>query len=321
MHIINKYVKYLQVCFAWTKEHKWAQFAINAILLCIMIFFVATYLLDDWQEIKNTNININPNAILLTLGLYGINFIILIIAWNMLVRLFSQRISLSQNAIFFSYSHLYKFLPTPAWFLGSRIYLYGKVGLAKRVTLTTTALETLFHIFTGVFLYSLLLIDQQRPITWLFLLSIPLVILVVWNPFWLIKRWFLNANIPTHPPRKVLAILFVSYLLTWIISGPFFLSLISIVTDNIPLSMNESLRIWILGSLIAYVGAYTLGGAGILREFSLTFLLSNFFSPPLALLITIMVRIMMTLGGIFWSLVVFGLINLNIFRVKFIKLL
>jgi hypothetical protein len=306
----------IRLCLEWIKTHKWAQITINIALVTALLASIVFYVGKDWQKLQSLKLTFNGNFLVVAFGLYAVNFFTLVSAWHVLIRNFTDSADLGQNALFYSYTNLYKFLPTPAWFLASRVYLYSKTGMRRRVALTTTALETLMHMFTGLVLYCLLLIKWQNPVSWLYSLAILPVIVAINKPQWFQPRWLLGKDITSYPSKKDLTFLFFAYTLTWIVAGPFFLVIILIISDTIPMTMVELLRTWILGSLIAYLGTYTLGGIGVLREFSLTLLLSRYLYPPLALVITVLVRLVLMIGGILWALITVGFLRLKLTRLE-----
>ena len=309
--LISQTRNQIESLVGWVQNRKWIRYSINVILLSIVLFSVFTYIKEDWQLIQSYRINLNFRSILIAFLIFGINFFLLVIAWHILISKFAPLISLKQNTQQFSYSYLYKFLPTPAPFLASRMYLYNQLGIKKSVILSTTALETILHMVTGFIVFLLLLLDKYNPVSWLIiLLSIP-VILIIQKPDLLEMKW-LHGEKPIHPISKIdIITLLVIFSLTWILSGPFFIHLMKIITNYVPITIDEALKIWIIGSLVAYLGSYTLGGAGFLREFSLTLLLSQYFHPPMALLITLTVRVFMTFGGLVWALLFLGLITIS----------
>jgi len=306
----------IQFWSRWIKKYKWFQFTFNLTLFLLLISFLIYYLIRDWQEISKLSLVFDINSILVAFGFYGINFYLLIIAWHLLLRSFIKSSDFKQNAIFYSYSHLYRFLPTPAWFLASRISLYGQTGMQKGLALNTTLLETLLHMLTGLMLYGFLMIDKQRPETWLFATFFIPVLIIIQKPQWLVFPQMRDKMVKSHPSKKDIIIICLIYLITWIVAGPFFLAVVHIASHTSNMTVVEIFRIWILGSLIAYIGSYTLGGAGILREFSLALLLSKYFYPPMALLITILVRLILLLAGIIWALVTMGFLRFKVIRIS-----
>jgi len=300
----------MQVLQERLKKQRWIRIFINTALVLFMFFFIARYIQKDWQEIQKTHYSFNLRALWITLGLYAINFCLLMVAWLILLKCFGALKQLSYNAFLYSYTYLYRFLPTPVWFIGSRIYYYGQLGIGKRTIVTTTALETLLHMFTGFIIYCLLLIDFKQPITWLYSLSVLLIILGIYHSHWFELRWINRENSSLRINKTDFTLLLSLYFITWIISGPFFKMLIQIIYNPVQVSMVSLMRIWIISSLFAYVGSYTLGGVGVIREFSLTILLSKYLPPSTALVIIVLVRLVMTLGGVLWALTIVGIAKL-----------
>jgi MFS family permease len=275
-----------------------------------MISFIVFYVQRDWQEIRRSEISFNISALWATLGFFGINFILLLIAWHILIRSYTGLHDFKQNALNYSYSYLFRFLPTPAWFLSSRMYLYSQSGIRKRVALTITGFETLLHAASGMLVFCLFSVDFSKPVTWLFSLIIIPFFLAIYSPEKLNLRWFSGDESLALLNRTTLVALLIIYTFTWLVSGPFMYSLMQIVSNDIPINMVEIVRIWTISSVVAYIGAYTLGGIGILREFTLSFLLGRYLSYTLALTITIISRLVLILGGILFSILAIGLIKL-----------
>jgi hypothetical protein len=187
--------------------------------------------------------------------------------------------------------------------------LYGQIGMRKRISLTLTALETLLHFFIGLGFYCILWVDLDAPWTILYLLGlVPVLVILVW-PHLLELPWA-NEGETMKYSRKSLIFIDVFLLFTWFITGLFLNSVISsIITEPFSVTIVDLWRIWIISNLIAYIGAYLFGGISILREFSLMFLLGKWFTPPIALGIAALSRIVMKLAGIFWALLFIGLIS------------
>jgi hypothetical protein len=289
------------------QKRRWLQIAINLLLVAFLIAFFARYLQRDWLLILKEDITLSIWPLIVSIAIYGANHLVFIFAWNSLVTRFGGQFTFSQNVFNYSYSALARFLPTPAWFLASRVYLYGRNGIRKRTALIATGLETLLHIATGLGFYCVLQIDSSKPASFLYLLGVTPVLLAIYKPDWLEMRWIHQGKIEPGP-RRIDVLFWISlYLVTWLISAPFFAFIIQTFTLVTPIDLVHLWRIWIISSIIAYIGSYTLGGIAVIREFSITILLSQFYSPPVALLITIGSRLIMTIAGIIWSLVTLGI--------------
>jgi glycosyltransferase 2 family protein len=316
--LLSQSLKQVEIWNSWIRKKRWIQAAVYILLIAILLYVVIGSLAKDWEQLIKLNLKISYPYFAITLGLYGINYILQAIAWHILINGIGSPLPFKQNVYIFASSYLTKFLPSPAWYLASRVYLYGKTGIRKRMALFSTVLESGFALCTGIIFFCVLSIEIHSPTTWLFGVAILSIMIGLFHFKSINLSWFTGDSIPTYLDKRMVVSLFAINLIIWAISGPFFLSLMRTITDSIPITMKEILRVWILSSIISFVGSYLLGGVGILREFSLTLLLSRFFPPPMALTITLFVRLVMVLGGILWSLVfqnfmrIFSLTNKDI---------
>jgi hypothetical protein len=92
------------------------------------------------------------------------------------------------------------------------------------------------------------------------------------------------------------------YFVSWVVAGPFMGLIVGAYASPGPIPLLDLYRVWILSGLVAYASAYTLGGAGFLREFTMSWLLSSWFGPGLALVIALTLRLVMLVSGVVWGL-------------------
>jgi hypothetical protein len=293
----------------WSREHRWVSLIIQGGLILIALTFVGFYIQRDWHEFKQTDLNIHWGMAGLSFVLYGLNYLCFIIAWHLLVRSVDKTIGWTKNSLIYSYSHLARFLPSPAWFIASRAILYSQAGMRKRSSLTLTAVETLLHFALGLSLYCMLSIDSNSPLTFLYLFGLlPALAVIIWPQ--LLEMGSIYSSEGIKYTRGTILVIELLLLLTWITAGFFFnLVIFTIIGIQVPVSMVDLWKIWIVSNLIAYIGAYIFGGVSIFREFSLVFLLGKWFTPPIALGIAIVSRLVMTVAGIFWAFLVIGFIK------------
>ncbi len=281
----------------------WLKFLITGGILLFGLVYIGYYLVRDWKIIREITFQFDLTSFILAWLVYAINFYVLLFAWHVLVKSFNCEYKLSQNAYYYAYSFLYKFLPTPSWFLVSRVYLYGQTGMRKRTALSITLLETILHVITGCLVYCLLLINAETLWTWLYFLG---ALMAGWILLIILEGGFARLDIEINHVKQFkrhLPGLMGLFFLTWVVAGPFFWLLMRSVIPDIPVDISVLMRIWIASNLVSYVGAYTLGGIGIFRELTLMFLLGPVLGVPIALLVTVITRLVMTLAGIFWALI------------------
>jgi len=275
--------------------------AVNLGLAAGLLVFVAWYFWHDMRQVLAEDITFSLPPLAGALLLYGVNFALFVVAWRSIVERLGGPAGWRYNALRYANTSLTRFLPTPAWFLASRVQGYAQPGLGRRAALAMTALETLLHMWTGAVFYGLLAVDPQRPLTWLYLLLLAPVAAVLLRPTWLNLEWMSGGPVLPGIRRRDIVLWLALYTLTWVLAGPFFGLTIQAFSTVTPLPLPDLWRTWALSGVVAYISSYTLGGLGVLREFALTLLLARFYPTPVALLIALVVRLVLTGAGLAWG--------------------
>ncbi len=287
------------------RQSRWLVVFVNIVIGLILITILGRSLVVNWKQILGTGLVIRPFYLGAALGLYGITFLLFVIVWHKIAVRFGGPTSWKRNTIFYSITHLTKFLPTPIWLFASRAYLYNQAGVQHRTTLLMTGLENFLHATVGLAFWSVLTINPERPTTWLLLIPIAIGMVLLFFASWPVKIPRLR--------RVDIALWGGLYLLTWIAAGPFLYAIICVFGEEAP-PIWDLYRIWTLASLAAYLGSYVLGGAGFLREMTLVWLLSKFYLPPIAVLISAAVRLLMIGGSILWGAIISSSCVISLYR-------
>ena len=288
------------------QRRKGLRLAFNLGMIGIVLAVVADYLVTQWPTIQNLGLSLDPVPLLYSLGLYGINYLLFVLAWSLLINVFSGAYSLQENALIYSYSQIARLLPTPAWFIAGRVVMYNKQGTSRRSVLIATGLETAFHAWIGFAILCVLSIQVDQPVTWLYGLGVGATFVIL-KVFISIKSS--QIQLPDALRLKNALVLFFIFILIWVTSVPFLAWIIQGVAGQAPVPALEIWRMWIISSIFSYIGAYTLGGLGVVREFSLVFLLGPYFSPPVCLLIAVLSRLIFMVGNLLWPGLLIGLIK------------
>jgi hypothetical protein len=280
--------------------------AVNLALIAIVLGVVADYILNQWSTIQNLGLSLNPAPFLYAIGMYGVNYFLFVLAWSLLIKVFSAAYSLQENALIYSYSQLAKLLPTPAWFIAGRLVMYNKEGTSRRSVLIATGLETAFHAWIGFAIFCLLSIQLNQPLSWLYGLGLVATGFILKG---FISIQSTRIQIQQALRLKNALVLFFIFILTWLTSVPFLAWTIQGISGQPLIPVLDIWKIWIISSIFSYIGAYTLGGFGVVREFSLVFLLGSYYSPPLCLIIAVLSRIIIMVGNLVWPGILIGLIK------------
>lgn len=297
--LLNTVINNINICFQWIRKHKSVRWIINISLGFILLLYLAKNFGRDWELIRQVELSFDASFLGYSLLLYGLNYLLLVQSWYFLMRHYLVNVGWLKNASMFSLSYLMRFLPSPAWFITSRLVLYTKSGMQKSTILKTTGIEVLIQVLTCIAFYGLIKVDFSSVLSLLNLLLIgPLFIVIVWPQCALIKWIFSDSS-----NLKSRDLFFISFplVLTWGLAGAFFYCVLRIIFPESLLNLNDLWQVWCISNLAAYLSAYVLGGIGMFREYSLTFLLSQWYSAPLSLVIAAVVRIIMTIGGILWA--------------------
>ncbi len=289
------------------RQNRRLHIPINIGLALFLGYYLYNFFTSEYQEIVRQKIQLSWQPLVLSLLIYGLNYGLFMICWHWVVKGYNIKIPFISNIVIYSYSQVAKILPTPAWFIANRVMQYNKEGEKKRIILSASLFEILLHMLVGFAILFLLKIRLSNPLSLLFGIIVLPVLFMILRPNYLLKLLHKNEDLQFSPHEMALIILLFS--LTWIFGGIFFNQILVGCGFAGTIPLDNLFYIWILSSLFAYIGAITLGGFGVLREFSITLLLSNFLPPHMGLLVASVSRIVMTVGNIVWPLLIIGLFS------------
>lgn len=287
---------------------------INAVLAVFLAIYLYNFFSSEYQQINQLKIQLTWQPLLISLLIYGLNYGLFMISWHLLLKGYRIQIPFLSNIEIYSYSQVAKILPTPAWFIANRIIRYNKEGERKRLIFSASLAEIILHMLIGFLILLLVRISPENPLSYLYLLAVtPAIVLSLKpNPFF---KLFHKSESFSFTPSGMAAILML-FVFTWISGGVFFEQILSGCGQTSIVPWGNLYAIWILSSLVAYIGSITLGGFGVLREFSITLLLSSYMPPPISLLVASVSRVVMTVGNIIWPLMMIGICSIYENRVK-----
>jgi glycosyltransferase 2 family protein len=205
------------------------------------------------------------------------------------------------------YSQLGKYLPGKVWLLLSRFYFYESKGMSRKRISVALYLETAAVIVAAglIFLAALILFKEMGPFYsggqfWCLALAFILLAFIFLHPKVLqgILNWIL-VHFKKEPVflsisyANIVWILFVC-IVAWMVGGiGFYLFVDSVypVSSNYILFLTGALAI---SSTLGLIALFAPSGLGV-REGALVYLLSFMMATPVAVIISILTRIWMTL--------------------------
>lgn len=281
------------------------------IMAVVIFFFLARNLIQSWQEIPFEKIKFNFVFVLLSLMPIFVNFLYGAYLWQKILSNLGEKISFKYSLAITGVSLLGKYLPGKVWYAVGRIYFAKKLGVDEKKGFIGVVLENGFLLLSSLVIFALSPLTHNLSSLQSYLyLSIALAIIftIALHPFF--ARRILNAFSKLTKKSNFeldygfLPMLFLTfcYGIAWVIFGiGFYLLIISFY----PLQFSS---IWDLISAFAIswnIGFITLiapAGLGI-RESILTLLLSLFLPRPIAIIISLLSRIWITIAEVIFALI------------------
>ena len=230
--------------------------------------------------------------------LFGLN-------WSLMTRRLGSELSLRESMRLYYLSSAAKFIPGRIWYVASRIVLYDRGGVNKKVVSLALIFETAILILSGMIVYALfvLLSPLSQPSeSWEFLvvLTIPLVVLLVYPSLlitavnWVLARLgrtTISADLTYGDTLRWL----VLYALNWFVGGMVLYYLINTLWTVSPSFFPVVLRGFCLSGVISQVFFLIPAGLGA-REIALVYLLSPPIPMSVAIASSLIFRIWLILG-------------------------
>jgi uncharacterized membrane protein YbhN (UPF0104 family) len=276
-----------------------------AIVVAIFVF-LGRMVWENWSQVKEASFHFRPFHLVLSTLFFVLWYVTQIWAWYLITVKLGIAISLRETLESWFYSQLGKYLPGKVWLLLGRYYFYeakgksrGKISIALYLEVLTVLLAAgLLSAIGTVSFREANSFRSNMEIWWAFLLLI-IVFLSLYPKFLqMILNWILILF------RKEPIILSISYrdiswillvcILSWIIGGIGFWifvdSVFAIPSQHI-LFLTGALA---LSSTLGLIALFAPSGLGV-REGVLVYLLSHLMPEGVAVIISVLTRIWMTL--------------------------
>lgn len=235
----------------------------------------------------------------------------LFLAWHLMMRRLVGLENWRSDFQIYSLSILSRRIPTPLWYIGSRLYLYREQRVPAAIVLNATGLETVLIGLSGIICYVLLLpwytYTQRWP--WQFLLAggAVLVTTLAIRPNLLINLSNLMLRLLGRPlldvsiARTDLVLWGLIYLATWFLDGIGLYCLVSALLPAPPTMINV-VGVSTISALVALATLVLPAGLG-LKEVTMGILLGVWVPVSAGVAISIFYRLLQTLIEVFWALV------------------
>ena len=275
-------------------------------LVAALFAFLGKMVWGNWSEVKDASFTFRSFPFILGTFVFILSYFIQLGAWYLITARLGIALSFQETLGSWFYSQLGKYLPGKVWLLVSRFYLYESKGKSKKTISVALYFETVTIIATAGLLSwgSLIVFQGSAPYNlgeqagWLVLFFVPVFVFL--HPKVLekllngiLRRLNREPIVLSLSYGDVLWILFVC-LLSWVVGGiGFYLFIDSVysVPAGSVLYLTGALA---FSSILGLLALFAPGGLGV-REGALVYLLSFTMPGSVAVVLSVLTRLWMTL--------------------------
>lgn len=279
----------------------------------LLVLSYGTYL--GWRELSKQQWHVDCRYLLPSFGAYSIVLAIVVVNWNSIVKSLGISLGFRRNMKLYCYTNLTKHLPSALWFVGTRLYLYQREGVAKGLTSMGVSLEltllTSSNLIVCLAVLPLYPILKAQQVMLGVAILIPLLIITFYPRLLLrtvnfFRLRFNHAPLTVVLERKDMLLLSATYSAGWIVGGMFLYLLIMAIHPSVSSHVFEVIGAWVLSALVSRLRFVLPIGVGW-REVTLAAILSSFMPLSTAVVVSVLSKIWLALSEVVWLLISFAL--------------
>ncbi len=285
---------------------------ISFLFVGLIFYFLMRFLYENWQEVSAYDFQLNYYYILISFPVLFGFFIMRVYCWRLVLKKMGIFLSMKKSVKISFLSMMGRYLPGRVWMIMGKVYLCGKEGISKKEAFASTVMEIVLEIVASIFFFFFFLYSvMEKPLlSTEVIYSLGMVMLlglVFLHPrvFYTVINFFLfrlkGEKIKECISYKDSIQLFVIYNFIVLLQGcAFYLFVNSICYVSFDKLLGLTASLSTAGAL-GTLSFFTPSGLGV-REGVLALLLSNFVPPPIAVIISLLTRLWVTLGEILCAL-------------------
>lgn len=275
---------------------------ITIIVVLVIFYFLVTSLVKNWQKIPFDILRFDVFSLIISFICLYITFLIFVQGWRSIIQEFGQIVSFRKAFWIMSSSQMAKYVPGGIWFALGRVYLGKTEKLKAEITALSVVIETALTFLVGILLFLIALGLSNRGVFLNFLFIIPIFFLFLLALYPPVLNKLMNTGLKiVKRPGIVLKIsyfhllrLSIFFLGLWVtqIFGYFFL-----INSILPTAFSKIFSLaaaYTLSWMAGFVVVIAPGGLGV-REGMMSILLSPVLPAPLAIAISFIARVWITI--------------------------
>ena len=271
------------------------------IIVVLIFYFLIANLIKNWQNIPFDSLHFSVVNVVLSFIFLFVNFFLFIQGWKSIVNALGEKVGFKSAFWIISSSQIAKYVPGGIWFALGRVYL-GKIEKIKgEIIALSVIIETGLTFLVGILLFfiSISLVEQKLFAQFIFIVPIFFLFLIILYPpilnrlmnfaLRIIKKPTINLNI-SYKQLLQLSIYFFGLWIAQIIGFYFLINAIYTISFSKIFILAAAYTLsWMTGFVVIFAP----GGLGV-REGMMTLLLSTILPTPLAIAISFIARVWIT---------------------------
>jgi glycosyltransferase 2 family protein len=275
-------------------------------IVAFIFIFLGKMVWENWSQVKEASFTLRTLPFILSTLIFAFSYFIQIWAWYLITLKLKIALSPFETLKTWFYSQLGKYLPGKIWVLLGRIYYYESRGRSKKSISVALYFEMVTLIIAGgiIFLAALVLFQETRPFysgsqpLWL----VPIFILAFASVHPQILQKIINWALTLFRREPIsisisywdiLWILFIC-IVAWLVGGIGFYIFVASVYPVMPQFILFLTGALAISSTLGLIAIFAPSGLGV-REGVLVYLLSFVMTTPVAVIISILSRLWVTL--------------------------
>ena len=276
------------------------------IIIIAIFLYLGKMVWDNWAQVRKAPFIFKPFPLVLSTLIFALTYFIQILAWYFLTLKLGIAISFGRTIESWLYSQLGKYMPGKVWLLLGRFYFYQSKGKSKKAISIALYFETItLFMAAGIISFVALIFFKEggpfrsgTPFGWVIFLLVFALIMLHPQVLQKIFNWFLIQfkKEPISLSISYSDILWVLLIciLAWVIGGIGFYLFVQSVFSVSPSHILFLTGALAFSSTLGLIALFAPSGLGV-REGVLVYLLSYLMPGSIAVVISVLTRIWMTL--------------------------
>ena len=281
------------------------QTVITAVVVALILFFLIRFLFTNWREVATFDFTFTYSYLILSFPVLLVFFFLRVYAWQAILKKMKVALPLRKCLKISFLSMMGKYLPGKVWTVLGKVYLSDKEGVPKAEAFTSVVIEIVLEIVASIFFFFFYLFSlMEQPLLSpkvLYLLGLTMVGgLVFLHPrvFYTVLNALLSrlkkATIPEAITYSDIIQVFLFYIVIVLVQGvAFYLFVNALIYVPFQNLVGLTACFAVAGAL-GTLSFFAPSGLGV-REGILALLLSTYIISPIAVLISLLARIWVTL--------------------------